>query len=106
MWCVLASTSVNRVCVPELKLPSGGNHFALFGCAIGTLLWGWFSDLANGRRPGICIALALIIASSVYQHASNEYIYLASLCVGFPGSLPAIAGVAAAGWCTCADWRR
>ncbi len=39
-------------------------------------------DLANGRRGLVaCIALALPSPRSVYQHASNEYIYLAS---GFP----------------------
>ena len=41
-------------------------------------LWGWLSDLANGRRALVaCIALALIIATlGVYQHASNQYVYL------------------------------
>ncbi len=64
--------------------------FTLFevGALVGTLLWGWLSDLANGRRALVaCIALALIIATlGVYQHASNQYVYLASLfALGFLG---------------------
>ena len=68
----------------ELKLSKAVaiQGFTLFeaGALVGTLLWGWLSDLANGRRGLVaCIALALIIATlGVYQHASNEYIYLAS----------------------------
>ncbi len=74
----------------ELKLSKAVaiQGFTLFeaGALVGTLLWGWLSDLANGRRGLVaCIALALIIATlGVYQHASNEYIYLASLfALGF-----------------------
>lgn len=93
---------VNRVCVPELKLSKAVaiQGFTLFeaGALVGTLLWGWLSDLANGRRGTVaCIALALIIATlGVYQHASNQYIYGFSLCVGFHGLWPAIVD-----WCSC-----
>ena len=72
---------VNRVCFPELKLSKevAIQGFTLFevGALVGTLLWGWLSDLANGRRALVaCIALALIIATlGVYQHASNQYVY-------------------------------
>lgn len=87
----------------ELKLSKAVaiQGFTLFeaGALVGTLLWGWLSDLANGRRGLVaCIALALIIATlGVYQHASNEYIYLASLfALGFHGLWPAIVD-----WCGC-----
>lgn len=78
--------------------------FTLFevGALVGTLLWGWLSDLANGRRALVaCIALALIIATlGVYQHASNQYVYLASLfALGFPVFGPQLLiGVAAVGF--------
>lgn len=80
---------VNRVRVRELKLSKAVaiQGFTLFeaGALVGTLLWGWLSD--GERSPWLvaCIALALIIATlGVYQHASNEYIYLASLfALGF-----------------------
>lgn len=97
---------VNRIRVPELKLSKAVaiQGFTLFeaGALVGTLLWGWLSDLANGRRGTVaCIALALIIATlGVYQHASNEYIYLASLfALGFPVFGPQLLiGVAAVGF--------
>ena len=45
---------VDRVCLPELKLSKevAIQGFTLFevGALVGTLLWGWLSDLANGRR--------------------------------------------------------
>jgi OPA family hexose phosphate transport protein UhpT-like MFS transporter len=61
----------------ELKLSKVAiQGFTLFevGALVGTLLWGWLSDLANGRRALVaCVALALIIATlGVYQHASNS----------------------------------
>lgn len=74
----------------ELKLSKevAIQGFTLFevGALVGTLLWGWLSDTANGRRALVaCVALALIIATlGVYQHASNQYVYLASLfALGF-----------------------
>ena len=90
----------------ELKLSKAVaiQGFTLFeaGALVGTLLWGWLSDLANGRRGLVaCIALALIIATlGVYQHASNEYIYLASLfALGFLVFGPQLLiGVAAVGF--------
>ncbi|MDU2498989.1 MAG: MFS transporter [Klebsiella grimontii] len=78
--------------------------FTLFevGALVGTLLWGWLSDLANGRRALVaCVALALIIATlGVYQHASNQYVYLASLfALGFLVFGPQLLiGVAAVGF--------
>lgn len=72
---------VYRVCLPELKLSKevAIQGFTLFevGALVGTLLWGWLSDLASGRRALVaCVALALIIATlGVYQHASNQYVY-------------------------------
>lgn len=84
--------------------------FTLFeaGALVGTLLWAG-SDLANGRRgPVVRIALALIIATlGVYQHASNEYIYLASLfALGFTVFGPQLLiGVAAVGFVPKSDWR-
>lgn len=93
---------VNRIRVPELKLSKAVaiQGFTLFeaGALVGTLLWGWLSDTANGRRGTVaCIALALIIATlGVYQHASNEYIYLASLfALGFTVFGPGV------DWCGC-----
>ncbi len=90
----------------ELKLSKAVaiQGFTLFeaGALVGTLLWGWLSDLANGRRGTVaCIALALIIATlGVYQHASNEYIYPASLfALGFLVFGPQLLiGVAAVGF--------
>ncbi|BBU79648.1 hypothetical protein EIMP300_10480 [Escherichia coli] len=90
----------------ELKLSKAVaiQGFTLFeaGALVGTLLWGWLSDLANGRRGLVaCIALALIIATlGVYQHASNQYIYLASLfALGFLVFGPQLLiGVAAVGF--------
>lgn len=90
---------------PELKLSKevAIQGFTLFevGALVGTLLWGWLSDLANGRRALVaCVALALIIATGVYQHASNQYVYLASLfALGFPVFGPQLLiGVAAVGF--------
>lgn len=107
MWCVLVSTS-GQPCTRsgELKLSKAVaiQGFTLFeaGALVGTLLWGWLSDTANGRRGTVaCIALALIIATlGVYQHASNQYIYLASLfALGFTVFGPQLLiGVAAVGF--------
>ena len=90
----------------ELKLSKevAIQGFTLFevGALVGTLLWGWLSDLANGRRALVaCIALSLIIATlGVYQHASNQYVYLASLfALGFLVFGPQLLiGVAAVGF--------
>jgi OPA family hexose phosphate transport protein UhpT-like MFS transporter len=90
----------------ELKLSKevAIQGFTLFevGALVGTLLWGWLSDLANGRRALVaCIALALIIATlGVYQHASNQYVYLMSLfALGFLVFGPQLLiGVAAVGF--------
>ena len=66
------------------------------------LLWGWLSDLANGRRALVaCVALALIIATlGVYHPASNQSVYLASLfALGFLVFGPQLLiGVAAVGF--------
>ena len=78
--------------------------FALFevGALVGTFLWGYLSDLANGRRGlTACVALALIIFMlEFYQHATNEYVYLATLFVlGFLVFGPQLLiGVAAVGF--------
>ncbi len=97
---------VNRLRLPELKLSKevAIQGFTLFevGALVGTLLWGWLSDTANGRRALVaCVALALIIATlGVYQHASNQYVYLASLfALGFTVFGPQLLiGVAAVGF--------
>lgn len=78
--------------------------FALFevGALVGTFLWGYLSDLANGRRGlTACIALGLIIFMlEFYQHATNEYMYLGALFVlGFLVFGPQLLiGVAAVGF--------
>ncbi len=78
--------------------------FTLFeiGALVGTLMWGYLSDLANGRRGLVaCVALALIIATlGIYQHASNQYVYLSSLfALGFLVFGPQLLiGVAAVGF--------
>ncbi|MDK9739442.1 hexose-6-phosphate:phosphate antiporter [Vibrio sp. D404a] len=78
--------------------------FTLFevGALVGTLMWGYLSDLANGRRALVaCISLGLIIVSlEFYQHATSEFMYLASLFVlGFLVFGPQLLiGVAAVGF--------
>ncbi|HFQ5339122.1 TPA: hexose-6-phosphate:phosphate antiporter [Vibrio vulnificus] len=78
--------------------------FTLFevGALVGTLMWGYLSDLANGRRALVaCVCLALIIVSlEFYQHATSEFMYLASLFVlGFLVFGPQLLiGVAAVGF--------
>ncbi|VTU05793.1 hexose-6-phosphate:phosphate antiporter [Actinobacillus porcinus] len=78
--------------------------FALFevGALVGTFLWGYLSDLANGRRGlTACIALGLIIFMlEFYQHATNEYMYLGALFIlGFLVFGPQLLiGVAAVGF--------
>ncbi|EIO3982363.1 hexose-6-phosphate:phosphate antiporter [Vibrio vulnificus] len=78
--------------------------FTLFevGALVGTLMWGYLSDLANGRRALVaCVSLALIIVSlEFYQHATSEFMYLASLFVlGFLVFGPQLLiGVAAVGF--------
>lgn len=78
--------------------------FTLFevGALVGTLMWGYLSDLANGRRAIVaCVSLVLIIfALEFYQTATNEYMYLGSLFVlGFLVFGPQLLiGVAAVGF--------
>lgn len=78
--------------------------FTLFevGALVGTLMWGYLSDLANGRRALVaCVSLVLIIFSlEFYQHATSEYMYLGSLFVlGFLVFGPQLLiGVAAVGF--------
>lgn len=78
--------------------------FALFevGALVGTFLWGFLSDLANGRRALMaCIALGLIIfVLQYYQYATNEIAYLITLFIlGFLVFGPQLLiGVAAVGF--------
>lgn len=76
--------------------------FTMFetGALIGTILWGFFSDLANGRRGLLaCIALiGITFTLGFYQHADTIFAYKASLFVlGFlvfgPQLLIAVAAV-------------
>ncbi|WP_070971803.1 hexose-6-phosphate:phosphate antiporter [Vibrio sonorensis] len=78
--------------------------FTLFevGALVGTLMWGYLSDLANGRRALVaCVSLLLIVfALEFYQHATSEFMYLGSLFVlGFLVFGPQLLiGVAAVGF--------
>lgn len=78
--------------------------FALFevGALVGTSLWGYLSDLANGRRAlTACIALGLIVFTlEFYQFATNEFMYLTALfALGFLVFGPQLLiGVAAVGF--------
>ena len=78
--------------------------FTMFevGALVGTLMWGYLSDLANGRRALVaCVSLVLIIfALELYQTATSEYMYLGSLFVlGFLVFGPQLLiGVAAVGF--------
>ena len=78
--------------------------FALFevGALVGTFLWGYLSDLANGRRAlTACVALILIVFTlEFYQFATNEVMYLTALFVlGFLVFGPQLLiGVAAVGF--------
>ncbi len=78
--------------------------FALFevGALVGTFLWGYLSDLANGRRGlTACVALILIVFTlEFYQFATNEVMYLCALFVlGFLVFGPQLLiGVAAVGF--------
>ncbi|MDP0343073.1 hexose-6-phosphate:phosphate antiporter [Glaesserella parasuis] len=78
--------------------------FALFevGALVGTFLWGYLSDLANGRRAlTACIALGLIVFTlEFYQFATNEFMYLTTLfALGFLVFGPQLLiGVAAVGF--------
>ena len=80
---------VDRVCLPELKLSKevAIQGFTLFevGALVGTLLWGWLSDLANGRRALVaCVALALIIATRASTSTPATSTFTASLfALGF-----------------------
>ncbi len=74
----------------QLKLPKDvanlGFTFFEAGALVGTLLWGYLSDLARGRRALVaCIALVMIVATlGVYQHATQQWLYFTSLfCLGF-----------------------
>ncbi|MDR0218262.1 MAG: hexose-6-phosphate:phosphate antiporter [Enterobacteriaceae bacterium] len=61
---------------------SGFTMFEI-GALVGTLMWGYLSDLANGRRALVaCVSLGLIIVSlEFYQHATSEVMYLGSLFI-------------------------
>lgn len=78
--------------------------FALFevGALVGTLMWGYLSDLANGRRALVsCVALILIVLTlEFYQFATNEVMYLTALfTLGFLVFGPQLLiGVAAVGF--------
>lgn len=78
--------------------------FTLFevGALVGTLMWGYLSDLANGRRALVaCVSLTLIIFTlKFYQYATTEYMYLAALfALGFLVFGPQLLiGVAAVGF--------
>ncbi|HIF9064213.1 hexose-6-phosphate:phosphate antiporter [Photobacterium damselae] len=78
--------------------------FTMFetGALIGTCLWGFFSDLINGRRGLVaCIALLGVIATlGFYQHADTIFAYQASLfALGFLVFGPQLLiGVAAVGF--------
>ena len=78
--------------------------FTMFetGALVGTCLWGFFSDLANGRRGLMaCIALAgIMMTLSFYQHADTIFAYKASLfTLGFLVFGPQLLiGVAAVGF--------
>lgn len=78
--------------------------FTMFetGALIGTCLWGFFSDLINGRRGLVaCIALlGIIFTLSFYQHATTIFSYKASLfTLGFLVFGPQLLiGVAAVGF--------
>lgn len=49
------------------------------GALTGTLLWGVFSDLINGRRGATALISLLLIVFLIYlyQSATNEYVFLA-----------------------------
>ena len=104
---------VHRVRLPELKLSKevAIQGFTLFevGALVGTLLWGWLSDLANGRRALVaCIALALIIATSGLP-TRQQPVRLSGLvvCAGLPVFGPQLLiGVAAVGFVPKSDRRR
>ncbi len=78
--------------------------FTMFetGALIGTCLWGFLSDLANGRRGIVaCVALVGIICTlGFYQHANTIFTYKASLfALGFLVFGPQLLiGVAAVGF--------
>ncbi len=59
--------------------------FTMFeaGALAGTLMWGYLSDRANGRRALVaCVSLILIlVALGMYQNATSGYMYIASLFV-------------------------
>lgn len=80
------------------------NGFVSFevGALFGTVLWGCFSDLANGRRCLMsCISLVFVILTlNFYQYAETEFMYLGSLFVlGFLVFGPQLLiGVAAVGF--------
>lgn len=83
---------------------SATSGFVLFevGALVGTFLWGYLSDLANGRR-GLTAIVALVLIVFMlefYQFATNEYMYLLALFVlGFLVFGPQLLiGVAAVGF--------
>lgn len=83
---------------------AAASGFALFevGALVGTFLWGYLSDLANGRRALVAIvALALIVfVLQYYQFATSEIAYFVTLFVlGFLVFGPQLLiGVAAVGF--------
>ncbi len=95
MWCASVSIGGRRsafqleafkeVAIQALPCLKSGRWSARC-CGVGCRIW------RNGRRALVaCIALALIIATTgVYQHASNQYVYLMSLfALGLSGLWPA-----------------
>lgn len=78
--------------------------FTMFetGALVGTCLWGFLSDLANGRRGLVaCVALVgIMLTLSFYQHANTVFAYKASLfTLGFLVFGPQLLiGVAAVGF--------
>ncbi|WP_410454512.1 MFS transporter, partial [Psittacicella hinzii] len=70
------------------------------GALVGTLLWGFFSDLARGRRCLLAVVALIIIifTLSYYQHAASETMFLVALfvlgfCVFGPQLLIGVAAV-------------
>lgn len=78
--------------------------FTMFevGALVGTLMWGYLSDLANGRRALVaCVSLGLIVMTlEFYQYATSEFMYLSALfALGFLVFGPQLLiGVAAVGF--------
>ncbi len=56
---------------------------------VGTLMWGYLSDLANCRHAlVVCVSLALIIMTlEFHQHATSELMYISSVFAGNRGPM-------------------